>query len=281
MWTTRDRERRRRSGPRSRRRSRTMTCRVRRRRTTAARWGGKAVELRDLGERIVGDVVLPDDAAWPTAKHAWNLAVDQRPVAIVYPESAQDIAATVRFAGEHGIGIAFNAGGHNAGTLDWDRDALLLKTERMRGIAIDPVARRARVEAGVLAKSLAVAAGEHGLAYLAGTSPDVGVLGYTLGGGLSWMVRRFGLACNSIVAADVVTADGRLVHTDRDTEPDLYWAIRGGSGNVAAVTAIELQLVPVAEIYAGTLFWPIERAGEILRAWRAWIDTAPETCESL
>lgn len=237
--------------------------------------------FRELGERIAGDVVLPDDAAWATAKHAWNLAVDQRPVAIVYPESADDVVATVRFAGEHGIGIAFNAGGHNAGTIDWDRDALLMKTERMRAIQIDPVARRARVEAGVLAKALAVAAGEHGLAYLAGTSPDVGVLGYALGGGLSWMVRRFGLACNSITAAELVTADGRLVRADRDIEPDLFWAIRGGSGNVAAVTAIELQLVPVAEIYAGALFWPIERSGEILRAWRAWIDTVPETCESL
>jgi FAD/FMN-containing dehydrogenase len=237
--------------------------------------------IRGLGKRIAGDVVLPDDAAWATAKHAWNLAVDQRPVAIVYPESADDVVATVRFARDRGIGIAFNAGGHNAGTIDWDRDAILLKTERMRGIEIDPVARRARVEAGVLGQALAAAAGEHGLAYLAGTSPDVGVLGYALGGGLSWMVRRYGLACNSITAADLVTADGRLVRADRDAEPDLFWAIRGGSGNVAAVTAIELELVPLAEIYAGTLFWPIERASEILRAWRAWIDTVPETCESL
>ena len=111
--------------------------------------------------------------------------------------------------------------------------------------------RRARVEAGVLSKPLAIAAGEHGLAYLAGTSPDVGVLGYALGGGLSWMIRTHGLACNTIVAADVVTADGRLVRVDRDTEPELFWALRGGGGNVAAVTAMELELFPVAEIYAG------------------------------
>ena len=107
----------------------------------------------------------------------------------------------------------------------------------MRGIQIDAAARRARVEAGVLSKALAVAAGEHGLAYLAGTSPDVGVLGYALGGGLSWMVRKHGLACNSIVAAEVVTADGRLIRCDGDTEPELFWAIRGGSGNLGAVTA--------------------------------------------
>ena len=151
----------------------------------------------------------------------------------------------------------------------------------MRGIEIDAVARRARIEAGVLGKPLALAAAEHGLAYLAGTSPDVGVVGYSLGGGLSWMVRTFGLACNSIRAADVVTADGRLVRTDLDTEPDLFWALRGGGGNVAAITALELELFPVAEIYAGALLWPIERATEILNAWRAWIQTVPEACESL
>jgi FAD/FMN-containing dehydrogenase len=239
------------------------------------------VELRELGNRLTGDVVLPGDEAWDAARQAWNLAVDQRPVAVVYPESADDVVAAVRLAAEGGLRIAFNAGGHNAGTIDWSRDTLLLKTERMRGIEIDPAGRRARVEAGALSKPLAIAAGEHGLAYLAGTSPDVGVLGYALGGGLSWMVRKFGLACNSIVAADVVTADGRLTRIDRDTEPELFWAIRGGSGNVAAVTALELELFPIDEIYAGALFWPIERATGILHAWREWIETVPAECESL
>ena len=107
------------------------------------------------------------------------------------------------------------------------------------------------------------------------------MLGYALGGGLSWLIRTHGLACNSIVAAEVVTADGRLVRADRETEPELFWALRGGGGNVAAVTAIELELFPIAELYAGALFWPIERASEILHAWRAWIETVPEACESL
>jgi len=237
--------------------------------------------LADLGANLRGDVVLPGDDAWDGSRLAWNLAVDQRPVAVVYAESADDVVATVRAAAALGLRIAFNAGGHNAGPIDWSQDTLLLKTERMRGIEIDPVARRARIEAGVLGKPLATAAGEHGLAYLAGTSPDVGVLGYALGGGLSWMVRRYGLACNSIAAAEVVTADGRLVRTDLETEPELFWAIRGGGGNFGAVTALELDLVPVAEIFAGALFWPIERASEILHAWRAWIQAAPDTCESL
>ena len=239
------------------------------------------MDLRDLGARIGGDVVLPGDAGWDVARQAWNLAVDQRPVAVVYPESADDVAATVGLAAELGLHIAFNAGGHNAGPLDWTEPTLLLKTERMTGIEIDADARRAHVGAGVLSQPLADAAAEHGLAYLAGTSPNVGVLGYALGGGLSWLIRTHGLACNSIVAADVVTADGRRVHADRDTEPELFWAIRGGGGNLAAVTAIELELYPVPDIYAGGLFWPIERATEVLNAWRGWIGTVPDACESL
>ncbi|HEY6571199.1 MAG TPA: FAD-dependent oxidoreductase, partial [Candidatus Limnocylindrales bacterium] len=145
------------------------------------------MDVGDLGVRLAGDLVLPGDERWDTARQAWNLAVDQRPVAIVYPESAEDVAQTVRFAAERGLRIAFNAGGHNAGPIDWSRDTLLLKTERMRRIEIDAAARRARIEAGVQGKPLALAAAEHGLAYLSGTSPDVGVVGYSLGGGLSWM----------------------------------------------------------------------------------------------
>jgi hypothetical protein len=226
-------------------------------------------------------VAQPDDPGWDEARSAWNLAVDQRPVAVVYPASAQDVVATVNFAAEHGLRIAFNGGGHNAAPIDWSEDTLLLKTERMRAIEIDPGARRARVEAGTLAKALAVAAGEHGLAFLAGTSPDAGVVGYLLGGGYSWMIRKYGLACNSIIAVELVIADGRLIRADRDCEPDLFWALRGGGGNFGAVTAIELALFPVAEIYAGCMFWPIERAREILNAWRAWIEEVPPECHSI
>jgi FAD/FMN-containing dehydrogenase len=239
------------------------------------------LDLRALGAALTGDVVLPDDEGWGEARQAWNLAVDQRPIGVVYPESVDDVVATVDFASRSGLRIAFNAGGHNAGPIDWGDDTLLLKTVRMRGIEIDAEARRARVEGGVLGKPLSQAAGEHGLCYLCGTSPDVGVLGYTLGGGFSWMIRKYGLAANSVLAAEVVTADGRHVRTDRDTEPDLFWAVRGGGGNFGAVTALELALYPHPEIYAGCLFWPIERATEVLTAWREWVDTVPDECESI
>ena len=218
---------------------------------------------------------------WDVARRAWNLAVDQQPVAVVFPASAGDVATTVAFAADHGLKVACQGGGHNAGPITWEDATLLVKTERLRGITIDAPARRARVEAGVLADELAVAAGVHGLAYLAGTSPDVGIVGYAVGGGISWLVRRHGLACNSIVAVELVTADGRLVRADRDTEPDLLWAVRGGGGNFGAITALELELFPIERIYAGALFWPIERAVEILCAWRAWVEAVPEECTSL
>ncbi len=239
------------------------------------------VDPARLARELEGDVVLPEDGDWDAARQAWNLAVDQRPVAVVFPESADDVAAAVRFAAENDIRIAFNAGGHNAGTIDWSRPALLLKTERMTRIEIDPGRSRARVDAGVLGKPLAQAAGEHGLCFLSGTSPDVGVIGYALGGGFSWMIRKYGLAANSVLAVELVTAEGRRVRADAQHEPDLFWAVRGGGGNFGAVTAIELELYPVPEIYAGCLFWPIERATEILTAWRAWVDTVPDECESI
>jgi len=241
----------------------------------------RIANVRALGERLSGDAVLPEDDAWDAARQSWNLAVDQRPVAVVLPESAQDVVETVRFAGEHGLRIAFNAGGHNAGPIDWSSDALLLKMERMRNLEIDVDGLRARAEAGVLADQVAHAAGEHGLAYLAGTSPDVGIVGYTLGGGFNWMIRKHGLAVNSVLAVELVTADGRLVRADPEHESDLFWAVRGGGGNFGAVTAIEFALYPIEEVYAGAFFWPIERAREILDAWRAWVDTVPPECESI
>jgi FAD/FMN-containing dehydrogenase len=239
------------------------------------------VDLRSLEGDLAGNVVMPGDDGWDAARQAWNLTVDQRPVAVVLPESADDIVATVVFAAEQSLRVAFNAGGHNAGPIEWSNDVLLLKLERMSGVEIDAQARRARVEAGVLGKPLAQAAGEHGLCFLSGTSPDVGVTGYTLGGGFSWMIRKYGLASNSVLAVELVTADGRHLRVDKDNEPDLFWAVRGGGGNFGAVTAIELALYSVPEIYAGCFFWPIERATEILKAWREWVDTVPDECESI
>ena len=246
--------------------------------TSIARATGQA---RALGGRLAGRVVLPGDSDWDLARQGWNLAAQLRPAAVAFPESAGDIQAIVAFARAHKLRIAPLGTGHGALSLGVLEDTILLNTSRIRGIQIDPLARRARVQAGALWGELAAAAAGHGLAGLAGSSPGVGVVGYSAGGGLGWLARRYGLAAGSILAADVVTAGGRLVRADREHHPDLFWAIRGGGGSFGIITALEFMLYPVREVYGGALFWPPERAGEILRAWRAWTDGLPEEVTSI
>ncbi len=239
------------------------------------------MHARALRVRLQGDLVLPGDDSWDEARLAWNLAVDQQPAAVALPETVDDVVAVVDFAREHGLRVAPQGTGHNAGPLGWLDDTILLKTSRMRRVEIDAASRRARVDAGVLWMEVTEAAAEHGLAALAGSSPDVGVVGYSLGGGVSWLSRKLGLAANSVTAIELVTADGRHVRTDAEHEPELFWALRGGGGNFGVVTSIDFTLYPIAEVYAGWLMWPIERAPEVLTAWQRWTETVPDELTSV
>ncbi|MGZ4270987.1 MAG: FAD-binding oxidoreductase [Solirubrobacteraceae bacterium] len=234
-----------------------------------------------LRERIAGDVVVPGDGGWDAARAAWNLAVDQRPAAVVLPESAGDVVAAVEAARDGGLRVAAQGTGHNAGPLGDLSDTVLVKTERMRGVTVDPEARRVRVEAGVTWGEVVGRVQEHGLAALAGSSHDVGVVGYTLGGGLSWLARSKGMSANSVHAIEIVLADGRLVRTDAAHEPDLFWALRGGGGSFGVVTAIELELYEIPEVYAGMLVFGWERSAEVLHAWREWTETVPDEVTSV
>jgi FAD/FMN-containing dehydrogenase len=213
-------------------------------------------------------VLYPYSSGWETVRRAWNLAADQQPAAVALPESVAEVVAAVELARSHGWRVAAQGTGHGALAMGSLEGTLLLKTERMQGVQIDAQERVARVEAGTLWQDLSQAAARHGLAALAGSAPNVGVVGYTLGGGLSFLGRKHGLTANSVVAAELVTADGRALRVDRETEPDLFWALRGGGGNFGIVTALELCLFPLAEIYAGILWWPVERDSEVLHAWR-------------
>jgi FAD/FMN-containing dehydrogenase len=226
-------------------------------------------------------IVMPHDPNWNQARLAWNLAADQQPAAVAFPESARDVSAVVRWARERGLRVAPQGTGHNAIPLGSLAHTVLLKTERMRGVSIDVRKRRARVDAGVLWAEVTDAAADYGLAALAGSSPDVGVVGYTLGGGVSWLGRRYGLAANSVTAVELVNAQGDLVHADAEQNADLFWALRGGGGSFGVVTAIEFELYPVTDVYAGVLFFPLERGAEILRAWRRWVDTVPDEVTSV
>jgi len=234
------------------------------------------------GLAIAGHVATPSDSDWDEARLAWNLAADQRPEAVAFVESADDVAKTVRFAAESDLRVAGQGTGHGAFGLAGSLEgAILIKTERMRGIEVDPDAQTARVEAGVLVAELSGAAGAHGLSSMPGSSPDVGVTGYTLGGGLSWLGRRYGFACNRVGAIELVMADGEQRTVDAENEPDLFWALRGGGGGYAIVTALRLNLLPIAEIYAGALVFPAELGAEAVRAYRDWAASVSDDVTSV
>jgi FAD binding domain len=237
--------------------------------------------LETLRAVIAGQVFVPGEAGYDQARQPWNLAVDERPAVVVEAGSAADIVQAVRYARARGMRIAPQGTGHGAGPLEPLDGAMLLRTTRMRQVSVDPAACTVRAEAGAAWQDVTVPAGEHGLAALAGSSANVGVTGYTLGGGMGWLSRRYGLAANSVTAAELVTPDGRQLRTDAGHDPDLFWAVRGGGGSVGVVTALEMRLYPVRELYAGALFFPIQRAAQVLNAWRAWTGTVPDEITSL
>src|SRR3954454_9528655 len=201
------------------------------------------------GLAIAGRIATPNDSDWDQARTAWNLSADQSPRAVAFVERADDVVKTVRFATANGLRVAGQGTGHGAVALRSLEGTILIKTERMRGVEVDPEAQTARVEAGTLVLELSEAAGAHGLSGLPGSSPDVGTVGFHLGGGLSWLGRRYGFACNRVRAIELVTADGEQRTVDAGNEPDLFWALRGGGGSYGIVTALHLNLVPVETAY--------------------------------
>ena len=222
------------------------------------------------GPALAGRLATPSDPDWDEARQAWNLAADQHPEAVAFVESTEDAAKVVRFATENNLRVAGQGTGHGAVAMGPLSDTILIKTERMLGVEIDPDARTARVEAGALVLDLSEAAQAHGLSSLPGSSPDVGVTGYTLGGGLSWLGRRYGFACNRVCALELVTADGEARTVDGENDPDLFWALRGGGGGYAIVTALHLDLVPVSDVYAGALLFPAVVGADAVRLYRDW-----------
>jgi FAD/FMN-containing dehydrogenase len=202
--------------------------------------------------------------------------LDQRPVALALPRDEAEVIAAVEYAREHGLRIAPQATGHNAGPLGALEQTMIIHTSRLQQVAVDVCAQRVRVGAGVKWESVVPRISEHGLAGLHGSSPDVGIAGYSVGGGMGWLARKHGLQANSVTAIELVTADGRLVRTDAEHEPDLFWALRGGGGNFGVVTAIEFAVYPIEELYAGAMFFPFDRAREVLHAWRESLATYPD-----
>ena len=225
-------------------------------------------------------VVTPDDADWDSARRPWNVSIDLRPAAVITPRTAKEVTQAVSLAHLLGLRVAPVSTGHNAAPHGDLSDTLLVRMHQMRGVRVDPITRTAHVEGGAVWADVTSAAAPHGLAALAGSSVDVGVAGYVLGGGVSWLARSHGLAANSVVGLDVVTADGVLRHVDAQTEPELFWALRGGAGNLGVVVGIDLRLYAIGTVVAGNLFFPIERLHEVMTAFAAWTATVPESVTS-
>jgi FAD/FMN-containing dehydrogenase len=244
-------------------------------RTGPVRGAAAAHALDGLRRRGV-EVYEPGEVGYEATRQPWNVAVDQRPAAVALPVDAGGVAAVVRAAAELGLRVAPQSTGHNAGPLGPLDRTVLLRTGGLDGVAVDPAARRCRVGSGAVWEPVVDAAAPHGLAALHGSSPDVGVAGYTLGGGIGWYARKLGLASGSLTAVELVTADAELVRADAEHDPELFWALRGGGGNFGVVTALEFALHPVSSAYAGALVWDVRHAGPVLQRWADWSADAPE-----
>jgi FAD/FMN-containing dehydrogenase len=240
-------------------------------------------DLRAAGLRGLcgGAVHLPGDAAYDMARAPWNLQVSDHPAAVAYPAFPDEVSEVVRTAAENGLSVAAQGTGHGAPALAGRLgDAVLLRTSAMNEVRIDPEARTARVGAGVLWGDLTEAAGAHGLAALHPSSPDVGVVGYSIGGGIGWYARALGLQCNAISAAELVLADGTFVRATAEDDADLFWALRGGGTPLGVVCSLEFGLYPIETVVAGVLAWDWTAVEEVLPGWVAWCAEAPDEATS-
>ncbi len=226
-----------------------------------------------LGAGFNGAIRLPGDAEYDVQRKSVIPTVDSRPLVVAEAYGRTDVQAAVRAAREYGLPIAVQATGH--GTRVPADGGILLKTTSMTAVLIDPERRIAKVAPGARWGAVVDAAGQFGLAPLSGSSRDVGVTGYTLGGGVGWLARKYGFAADSVIRAEVVTADGRFVTASAEHHPDLFWAIRGGTGNFGVVTSLEFRLYPVRQVHAGIVYYGIDRAADILRRYRDWTATIP------
>ncbi|MFZ1118090.1 MAG: FAD-binding oxidoreductase, partial [Propionibacteriaceae bacterium] len=230
---------------------------------------------------MTATLLTAQDANWNVARGAFNILVDQQPAGIALPRSTDDVSAVVRSAAAGGKRVAAQRTGHNAEPLGSLANTVLLRTDGLGGVQIDADAGTARVGAGVLWGDLLPRASELGLAALHGSAPNVGIAGYTLGGGVSFYHRKHGLACNRVTAIELVIAGGEQIRVDADNEPGLFWALRGGGGSFGVVTALEFDLLPLPEIFAGALLFPAEQASEVLQGWREWTSGMPEEMTSV
>jgi FAD/FMN-containing dehydrogenase len=232
--------------------------------------------IDQLREQVHGEVTTPDDAGYEQARRVYNAMIDRRPAAVVRCANTGDVVAAVLFAREHQLDVAVRGGQHSVpgfGTCD---GGVVVDLAGMRGVRVDPAASTARAEGGATWGDFNAATHAFGLATTGGIISTTGVGGLTLGGGIGYLARGYGLSCDNLISADVVTADGRFLVASEDENDDLFWALRGGGGNFGVVTSFEFRVHPVKDIYGGPMFFELSDAGAVLRFFREFIADAPE-----
>jgi FAD/FMN-containing dehydrogenase len=234
----------------------------------------RTIEL--LRESVRGQVISPDDEEYDVARRVYNAMIDRRPAVVVRPANTGDVMSTVRFAQENGLPVATRGGSHSVPGFGTGDDAVVIDLSSRRGVRVDPVSRTARAEGGTTWGDFNAATHAFGLATTGGIISTTGVGGLTLGGGIGYLDRGFGLSCDNLISADVVTADGTMRVASGTAHEDLFWAIRGGGGNFGVVTSFEFALHPVKDIYGGPMFFELEHARDILEFYREYIADAPE-----
>lgn len=235
-----------------------------------------AIPLDNLLERVRGDVLVHGDEGYDEARQVWNARIDREPAGILQASGAADVIAAVDVARTNDLPLSVKGGGHHVSGSAVCDGGLMIDLSRMNGIRVDPDAATARVEAGATWGDIDHETQRFGLAVPGGQDPNIGVAGLTLGGGVGWLSPKYGLTCDNLLSADVVTADGELVRASETEHPDLFWALRGGGGNFGVVTSFEFQLYEVGtEIFAGSLIFPFEATKQVATQYREFMREAP------
>lgn len=234
-------------------------------------------KIETLKRKVKGQIVLPDDPNYNEVREIWNAMIDRRPAVIVQCAETDDVLHALSYARENGLEISIRGGGHNIAGSALCNNGVLIDFSNMKAVRVDAQKRRAYVEPGATLGDFDKAVQAHGLATPVGVNSITGIAGLTLGGGLGWLTRKYGMTVDNLVSADVITADGRKIHVSEDENADLFWAIRGGGGNFGVVTQFEFKLYPVGpEILAGLLVFPVDQAKQVLQKHREFVKTAPE-----
>ena len=232
--------------------------------------------FHDLAKHFDGRLIRPDSDEYDTARTVWNAMIDRRPACIAVCKSVRDVQRAIQFGRAHNLTIAIRGGGHNAAGLSSCEGGLVIDLRELRDVAVDPARKIARAGGGATWGDFDKATAVYGLAATGGAISSTGIAGLTLGGGLGWLMRSCGLACDNMVAAEVVTADGLVVRASATEHPDLFWALRGGGGNFGVVTSFEFQLHEVSTVLGGMLIYPLDRAPDVLRLYREVTRMAPD-----